>query len=57
MQRHILALAGVLQLVAGDVISATTLFVGGDSPIVETSYAKFQGRDDTLTSTSNYLGP
>jgi carboxylesterase type B len=32
------------------------LFVGGSSPIVDTGYARFQGRQDDITKTDNYLG-
>lgn len=37
-------------------LASAQLFVGGASPIVETSYARFQGRQDELTGTNNYLG-
>jgi hypothetical protein len=32
------------------------LLNGGPSPIVKTSYASFQGKQDIVTGTSNYLG-
>jgi carboxylesterase type B len=37
-------------------LSAAQLFVGGSSPIVDTGYARYQGRKDALTKTDNYLG-
>jgi len=42
--------------VHSSLLSGATLFVGGKSPIVTTSYAQFQGKDDDITGTSNYLG-
>lgn len=47
-------LALTLSFVAG--LASAQLFVGGSAPIVETSYARFQGRQDGLTGTNNYLG-
>jgi carboxylesterase type B len=37
-------------------LASAQLFVGGKAPIVETSYAQFQGKQDALTRTNNYLG-
>lgn len=46
-----LSLAGLAsaQLLGG-------LIPSGKAPIVETSYARFQGKNDLVTDTSNYLG-
>lgn len=38
------------------VLTSAQLFVGGKAPIVETSYAQFEGRQDEITGTNNYLG-
>ena len=55
-----LLLLSPLQLVAGqnvaNLISAATLFTGPAAPIVDLGYAKYQGKQDSLTKTSNYLG-
>ena len=32
------------------------LIPSGQAPIIETPYARFQGKNDLVTSTSNYLG-
>lgn len=37
-------------------LTTAQLFVGGSSPIVDTGYARFQGRRDEVTKTDNYLG-
>lgn len=37
-------------------LSASTLFIGGPSPIVDTGWARFQGKNDDRTYSSNYLG-
>ncbi|KAF7193480.1 putative secreted lipase [Pseudocercospora fuligena] len=37
-------------------LSASTLYTGGPSPIVNLGWAQFQGKNDELTGTSNYLG-
>lgn len=37
-------------------VSASTLWSGGSSPIVNTTYASFQGKEDDRTKTSNYIG-
>lgn len=39
-----------------NIISGATLFTGPASPIVDLGYAKYQGKDDAGTQTSNYLG-
>lgn len=41
---------------AGISTATAQLFVGGLAPIVNTSYASFQGRQDDITGTNNYLG-
>ncbi|KAI5359782.1 putative carboxylesterase, type B, carboxylesterase type B, active, alpha/Beta hydrolase [Septoria linicola] len=46
-----LSLAG---LASGQLLGG--LIPSGEAPIVETSYARFQGKNDLVTSTSNYLG-
>lgn len=38
------------------IVTGATLFVGDSTPIVNTSYAQFQGKNDDRTGTSNYLG-
>ncbi|OBR12533.1 Carboxylic ester hydrolase [Colletotrichum higginsianum IMI 349063] len=38
------------------IVTGASLFVGDSSPIVNTSYARFQGKNDNRTGTSNYLG-
>ncbi|KXH32332.1 sterol esterase carbohydrate esterase family CE10 [Colletotrichum simmondsii] len=38
------------------IVTGATLFVGDSTPIVSTSYAQFQGKNDDRTGTSNYLG-
>lgn len=37
-------------------VSAATLFTGPASPIIDLGYARYQGKDDAVTETSNYLG-
>lgn len=39
-----------------NLISSATLFTGPASPIIDLGYAKYRGKDDALTQTSNYLG-
>lgn len=55
-----LLLLSPLQLVAAEglanLISAATLFTGPAAPIIDLGYAKYQGKQDSLTKTSNYLG-
>jgi acetylcholinesterase len=46
-----LTLAG---LASGQLLGG--LIPSGEAPTVETSYARFQGKNDLVTSTSNYLG-
>lgn len=56
MLKRLIALICIHKLCKAEVISGATFLLGGKSPIVETSYARFQGKDDILTRTSNYLG-
>jgi len=55
-----LLLLSPLQLVAAEgvanLISAATLFTGPAAPVVDLGYAKYRGKQDSLTKTSNYLG-
>jgi hypothetical protein len=48
--------AGTVRAASPQVVSAATLFTGPASPIVDLGYAKFQGKDDNVTNTHNYLG-
>jgi len=57
MRPNVVLLATCLQLCqAQNILSGATLFVGGKSPVITTSYGKFQGKNDDPTRTSNYLG-
>ena len=39
-----------------DLISAATLFTGPAAPVVDLGYARYRGKQDKTTNTSNYLG-
>lgn len=39
-----------------NLISAATLFTGPAAPVIDLGYAKYRGKQDALTDTSNYLG-
>lgn len=57
MHRHLVVLATALQLCqAQNILSGASLFIGGKSPVISTSYGQFQGKNDDRTGTSNYLG-
>lgn len=56
LQLAVLASALGLSRATTQIVTGATLFVGGSSPVVKTSYAQFQGRNDDNTGTSNYLG-
>jgi hypothetical protein len=43
-------------VVSSGFISAATLFTGPDAPVVDLGYARYRGKQDNLTHTSNYLG-
>ncbi|KAK2768456.1 hypothetical protein FQN54_000311 [Arachnomyces sp. PD_36] len=40
----------------GDIVSAVREFTGGPAPVVDLDYGKFQGVEDDITGTYNYLG-
>lgn len=58
MLQQLAVLASALGLchATTQIVTGATLFVGDASPIVSTSYAQFQGKNDDNTGTSNYLG-
>ncbi|RDW60637.1 carboxylic ester hydrolase-37 [Coleophoma cylindrospora] len=57
MLRYLPVIAAALQLCNAQFsISGADLFIGGSTPIVDTGYAKFQGKQDLLTQSDNYLG-
>ena len=39
-----------------DLISGATLFTGPAAPVVDLGYAKYRGKQDSATKSSNYLG-
>jgi len=47
---------GIVTAAGPQVVSAATLFTGPASPIVDLGYGNFQGKDDNVTDTHNYLG-
>lgn len=52
-------LFAALVSVAGNpanLISGATLFTGPAAPVVDLGYAKYRGKQDSTTNTSNYLG-
>ena len=58
MYQYLAILVAGLQLcqAARNPLSGATLFLGGKSPIVNTGYTQYQGKNDDVTETSNYLG-
>jgi hypothetical protein len=48
--------AGTATAANPQLVSAATLFTGPASPNVDLGYGKFQGKDDSVTGTHNYLG-
>jgi hypothetical protein len=48
--------AGTVTAANSQLVSAATLFTSPASPIVDLGYGKFQGKDDSVTGTHNYLG-
>ena len=39
-----------------NLISGATLFTGPAAPVVDLGYARYRGKQDATTKTSNYLG-
>lgn len=63
MARYIVSISVFLNAVTAaqpanpfNLLSAATLFTGPATPVVDTGYARFQGKQDQVTQSSNYLG-